>query len=465
MVRDLKEGTSAYQKCSLPPIKTVNSKSAYENGEMLTDTIATWVKKGFVAGPFECPPVPGFQANPLAAVVRNRKTRPILNMSGPKGSSFNDNVDKKKLEKLHMSTPKQFGQALRAAGKDALFSKFDIKDAYKLVPAKPEDYRLQGFCWLGHYFVGTRMSFGGVPSPINFDRLGQTKDLVVCLRSNTPSKHAFRALDDSPCVAPANSGITERFSKEMRELCRDTRISLADNCLLSEKAFEMVMRGTVLGVGFDSSDMSWFLSESKANKVKKRCLDAARSQHLDLKQVQKLMGSINDLAQMCPLLKFHKREGNVFLTRFSGNESILLVVPQKLKEDLLVIAKVAESAKKGLPIADPIAMPYLAALTFYTDAAGASFTMCGGKIFFHDNTGRGVACVAGTSLEDVWGWTRISWPETFLQQVKDDKGRFFGCKSSTLESVGLLLPLIAFLEKVAGKNIVFKIDNMAVMFR
>ena len=84
VVKDLREGASAYQKSSLPPIKTANSKSAYENGEMLTDTIATWVKKGFVAGPFECPPVPGFRANPLAAVVRNGKTRPILNMSGPK---------------------------------------------------------------------------------------------------------------------------------------------------------------------------------------------------------------------------------------------------------------------------------------------------------------------------------------------------------------------------------------------
>ena len=219
-----------------------------------------------------------------------------------------------------------------------------------------------------------------------------------------------------------------------------------------------------MGVGFDSSDMSWFLSESKANKVKKRCLDAARSQHLDLKQVQKLMGSVNDLAQMCPLLKFHKREGNVLLTRFGGNENILLVVPQKLKEDLLVIAKVAESTKKGLPIADQVAMPTLAALTFYTDAAGASFTMCGGKRFFHDNAGRGVACVAGTSLEDMWGWTRISWPETLLQQAKDEKGRFFGCKSTTLESVGLLLPLIAFPDRVAGKNIVFKIDNIAVMY-
>ena len=50
-----------------------------------------------------------------------------------------------------------------------------------------------------------------------------------------------------------------------------------------------------------------------------------------------------DLAQMCPLLKFHKREGNVFLTRFGGNESILLVVPQKLKEDLLVLVRWKEN--------------------------------------------------------------------------------------------------------------------------
>ena len=51
-MKDLREGASAYQKSSLPPIKTVNSKSAYENGEMLTDTIATWVKKGICGESF-----------------------------------------------------------------------------------------------------------------------------------------------------------------------------------------------------------------------------------------------------------------------------------------------------------------------------------------------------------------------------------------------------------------------------
>ena len=78
----------------------------------------------------------------------------------------------------------------------------------------------------------------------------------------------FRALDDTPCVAPKN-WITERFSKEMRELCKDINIPLAENCPLGEKAFEVVTKGTVLGVGFDSMAMKWFLSKEKADKVHK----------------------------------------------------------------------------------------------------------------------------------------------------------------------------------------------------
>ena len=167
-------------------MNSVNTKSPVENGELLTDTIATWIKKGFVAGPFDSPPMPGFRTNPLGVVTRNGKIRPILNMSGPKGASFNDNVDRPKLERLHMGTAKNFGTALKHAGKDAVFSKFDIQDAYKLMPAKPEDFRLQGFSWLGKYFIETRQSFGGVPSPCNFDRLNKTKDTVICLKSGTP---------------------------------------------------------------------------------------------------------------------------------------------------------------------------------------------------------------------------------------------------------------------------------------
>ena len=119
-------GEEAFQKSELPPISTRNSKSSVVHGRLLIDTIASWIKKGFVAGPFVTPPVPGFRANPLGVVVRNGKVRPILNMSGPIGRSFNDNVDDKKLERLHMGTAEQFGQLLLKSGRGAKFSKFDI---------------------------------------------------------------------------------------------------------------------------------------------------------------------------------------------------------------------------------------------------------------------------------------------------------------------------------------------------
>ena len=464
LLSDLANGADSCQKSELPPINCPNSPSAVENGALLTDTIATWVKKGFVAGPFDTPPVAGFRANPLAVVVRNGKIRPILNMSGPKGKSFNDNVDKRKLEKLHMGTARQFGFGLKKAGKNATFSKFDLQDAYKLMPAKKEDFRLQGFSWLGKWFVETQQSFGGVPSPTNFDRLPKTIDLLVCIESGTSRSQVFRALDDSPCVGQAGSGTVERFSAVMKEMCEDFNVPLAENCQAAEKAFELQTRGTVLGVGFDSKNLSWFLSVEKAAKIVERCLEVMGATHVSLKQMERLMGTINDLGQMCQSVKFHRREGNAFLGLFNGNYSIVKMVPEELKSELQVLAKIADSAKFGLPLMEEPEQPSLSTLVFYSDAAGASYSMFRGEKRFHDNSGRGVACLGGESLEDLWCWCRLSWPAGFLEEQKDEKGTSFGCKSTTLEAVGMLLPFLAFPKKVRGRNIVFRIDNMAVLF-
>ena len=40
-------------------------------------------------------------------------------------------------------------------------SKFDFVDAYKNIPATLADLRLQGFTWLGKFFVENNMTFGG----------------------------------------------------------------------------------------------------------------------------------------------------------------------------------------------------------------------------------------------------------------------------------------------------------------
>ena len=144
--------------------------------------------------------------------------------------------------------------------------------------------------------------------------------------------------------------------------------------------------------------------------------------------------------------------------------NILKFVPGKFKEDLAVMAKMAENTICGLPIADKPVKPPLWPLVFYTDAAGASFAVVRGKRVYHSNEGKGVACICGSGIQDVWAWTRLQWPEGLLTGKVDEKGCSFGSKTTTLESVGLLLPLLAFPESLAGKHLVFKIDNMAVVW-
>jgi len=465
VVKSLKEGAEAYQKTpALPPVIVPNAKSSLENGHLLTDKICTWIKAEFVAGPYSCPPMEGFRANPLATIKRNGKIRPVLNMSGPRGKSFNDNIDMRKVEKVHMATAKEFSYGLRESGQYAKFSKFDICDAYKLVPSKPEDFKLQGFVWLEKYFCETQQTFGSRASVSNFDRLGNTVNLMVCLNSGVPRDTTFRVLDDTPCVAKSDSGKCEKFSKEMRRLCKAIDLPLAKNCIKSDKAFENQYEGTVLGVRFSSITMEWSIADNKADKVIRRCTDAKNAGHMALKQVQKLMGSVNDLAQMCPIMKHHKGTGNALLEKFKGNENILLQTDNEFKEDMKTIAKIADKARMGLPIAARPTQPPLSCLTFYSDAAGASFSMINKEKVYKDQTGRGVCCLGGENTEDIWMGGKITWPEGLLTRTKDEKGVDFGSKSTTLEAMGLLIPFLLKPEAIAGRHVLFKIDNIAVHY-
>ena len=463
IISDLRKGADACQKGKLPALAAGNSESAYENGELLTDKLATWIKEGYVAGPFDCPPVSGFRCNPLIAVARNGKIRPVINMSGPKGKSFNDNLDKNKIEKVKMTTAKQFSYSLKESGVGARFSKFDIVDAYKLVPAKTCDFKLQGFTWLGKYFCETQQTFGAVPSVCNFDRLGNTVLTLVTSIGNVPKKNVSRTLDDFQGVGSRKGSYAEQFASTMEDVCRVLNVPLAPACPKKEKAFKLETCGTVLGTGFNSKNMTWFLTQEKVDKIVKRCLEGSSKSHMSLLQTQKLMGSINDLCQLNRFLRFYKTSGNSMISKFNNNENILLMTPEATKNGWRIVGRAALSALEGIPIASRRSFPPLSALNFYTDAAGAKYCKVNNVYKMVEEPERGVSCIGGESLEDIWVWSRLSWPKDFLA-AKDERGVEFGRKSTTLESVGLLIPFLAFPEKVAGKHVIFHIDNKAVHY-
>jgi hypothetical protein len=146
-IKSLKQGAPACQVEELLAMWKKNAPSAYEHADKFTATMRDWVAACIVAGPFTLPPLPGFRANCLMAVARKNKVRPVVNLSSPKGASFNDNIEPTEVMKVTMSSAAQFGQSVLAAGPGARMTKQDMKDAYKLVPAKVKDFRLQGMEW------------------------------------------------------------------------------------------------------------------------------------------------------------------------------------------------------------------------------------------------------------------------------------------------------------------------------
>jgi hypothetical protein len=356
-----------------PGLLEKNAPSAIEHGEYMTDVLATWIKKGFVAGPFDEPPMEGFRGNPLMAAVQKTKVRPILNLSSPKGRSFNDAVDIWQVENLQMSTPKLFAESILKAGRNALMSKTDIQDAYKLIPNPVQEWRYYGFSWLGKFFVDTTTVFGSKTAPASFDPLPETIVNITCSIKKIPKAWVHRQLDDVPIVSPRRSGFTEAFTKGYAQVCADLNVPLAENCPNHEKAFGPSTFGTVLGIGFDTTQLEWFVSKDKADDLQ-TCIDAFLGKKTSsLLDAQKLHGKMSSFAQMSDFLLGFRFHLSSFLRKFEPGDKANRIIPQMLKDDLWIWKKVIEAARLGLPLAESFEAPPLFPCTFVSDAAGAAF--------------------------------------------------------------------------------------------
>jgi hypothetical protein len=53
------------------------------------------------------------------------------------------------------------------------------------------------------------------------------------------------------------------------------------------------------------------------------------------------------------------------------------------------------------------------------------------------------------------------WPKDFIISDRDSNGIRFGNKSSTLECIGLLAPMLTVPELVSGRHVILSIDNIA----
>jgi hypothetical protein len=456
-VEYLKNGAPSFQTKNLPGCHVKNAPTTCKNGAIVTDNIASWVKQKIVSGPFPSPPLDRFRVNGLIALEQHEKIRIVLNVSLPEKLSFNSNIDSSKLEKIHMSSPRSFGYSVIKAGKNAWMSKFDLCDAYKNINCKNEDLRLQGFYWLDKFFVENRQIFGARSSVCNFDVFGNTLKCLALSVSNISSEFVHRQLDDVPVVGPEKSNWCQDFSENYKKLCDELNVKLAKDCPKFEKAFTNCKSGKVLGILFDTRSLCWSLPEEKRIRTLKAIKLALESDAIDLLSMQKLVGRLNDVAIMCPFLSGFKRPILDDLCKLHENVPKKMKISADSKKDLLVWAGALMKPNAWLPIPREPCHPPISFKTFISDAAGLS----------KDGDWHSKPGVASIGLDESGKFimaVNITWPSEMIRNSCDSKGVRYGDKSTTLEMIGILIPLLVLTVKLKKQHMVFYVDNMNCIF-
>ena len=287
---------------------------------------------------------------------------------------------------------------------------------------------------------------------------------VVCTLYDIPEEGLSLQLDDAPYISRAGSGNTPKFVEAYTKICRELQIPLADMCPNREKAFGSGCTGTILGINFDTATLSWSILEEKAKGIKEWVDQFLTAKTCKLKEAQTLHGKLNDLAQMLPFAAGFRFNLLELLREFGGDESGRRLVKGELKQDLMFWANCIEAARSGLPLAAEPCGPPIVTKNFVSDAAGAAMEWDNGQWANHSIDGdRGVAAVGfdESGINFVGG---TKWPMNLLRIRKDRNGKFFGSKSTFLETVGLLVPFITCPNEVRNQFVRLFIDNTNVIY-
>ena len=180
-----------------------------------------------------------------------------------------------------------------------------------------------------------------------------------------------RTLDDVPVVTPAASIHGPRFAAAYHDICDKLNIQLAPACPQLEKAFQDSTVGTVLGIRFDTTRLTWTVSSEKRNNILRDVASPLAGAPLTLEQMQHPMGVLQDFGQMCPFLNRFKQPLNSFLASLLQKPDPVRPLSTQTRADLKVWANVIAASVVPLPIPQRPHPPTLSALHFVSDAAGA----------------------------------------------------------------------------------------------
>ena len=429
------------------PGKASNAPSAFENGEKVSDAIASWCKKGFVHGPVDKKEVPA-TAKFNGVMVRpkpNGSARIILNLSSPKGSSVNDGIDSAQFPTSMSSTTKWLG-VLNKVGRRAKISKVDWQEAYKHVHVAECDTNLQWFEWLGRCFKEVCLVFGGASSAGIYDRLAKVVIFVVTRRAKFPLDQVIQHLDDCCAAAPEGTWALERFDSVFTEVAEELGVKLAPRDD-PEKSFAPCTSGIVLGIHYDTVDWVWAIPQEKLARMLHTAKDVLDGDFCRQEIIWSLVGKLLHVAPLVPGGRFHLYH-LLCANSFSTDAKFEVPLSGDFKRQLWFWFTMLRLCSGRAAIPNPAVSLPPWTLEIYTDAAGGTWR----------SLGQGVGAVTSS-----W-WVYAPWSAAINHGRPTGDGRKLDRVMSALELVGPLLGLCAAAKHCRNFAVRFWVDNAGSVF-
>jgi len=419
-----------------------NAPACEEFADHISDVIASWVDKGFAAGPFTEEELPA-EAKVNGILCRqkpNGAVRVILNMSAPLGMSVNDGIDADQFPTKMSSTGKWL-KCLNLAGRGCYMTKVDWADAYKHIHVNDKDLDLQWFQWKGRYFFERCLIFGSASSPGIYDRTAKVVLNMALAMSRFPRTMVCQYLDDvcaasQPGRTPGVRDFREAYAKVAAEV--GVRLAPEDD---PEKAFGPRHDGTVLGIHYNTLNWTWEIPADKLGRLIHQIDQALAAEWLWQEQIWSLVGRIIHYAPLVRDGRFHIRH-LIKANNLSKMKKYRVALETGAKRQLAFWRAflLTSSGLATIP-AVPIVAPAWA-FRCYTDAAGGS-----------RNT-PGLGC--GGVLDG--GWFFQHWSDA-INGGMECNGKRVGGKMSALELVGPLIALSVWADRFRCGAVVFFVDN------
>eukprot|EP00741_Cyanophora_paradoxa_P014503 tig00020801_g13987.t1 len=294
-----------------PPYSAVHRPhpTALEHLDAVRADVAKERAAGRMAGPFPHPPFAPFVASPLGAVPKKRsnppKWRRITDLSYPRfrGFSVNRGIDN---APLHYTSPSVADaiELIISLGRLTQLGKADVRDAFRLLPVRPEDYWLLGAALPSEdparpgaydFYYDMALPFGGRSSPRTFEDLGQALDHAL----RRGGVLFLRYVDDILVLGRPGTAECARSMEALQAICSHLGIPLA-----AEKLEGPAFRLVFLGIELDTDAMEARLSAGRYEDLVSLLGSWEGKRHATRHDLQALAGLLTSATAVIPPGRF-----------------------------------------------------------------------------------------------------------------------------------------------------------------